>query len=358
MGFPGFSRLFPFLSFVRKRRTKNSLALARNSLLIILTFVSAGVAGAVAAIGTPNSHQTVNVVIGIPSTSFEFLPVIFANYSGYWKNYGVNVTLNVLQGESQMASAVSSGTVKIGVDTPFTVALLVSQSFAVRIVAQVSNQSDYVLVVTANQRYSTIDSLNNTSIGLIWGLGIVPQLVNNLGSNYSITLRQVRANDFSELVGDLMRNNTQSFITTYDNFYSLESTRPGTFKSVLNFSELYPHWKSETVVFARRDFINSSPVAVSDVLKGIFYAVNYLRSHPKEALSFASAHLGMSTAAANLTITRLLSEYQLNGVISVDGLSYALQFDEQAGIIPPQLITSSTLTVSQLYTNQFTPVRP
>lgn len=327
--------------------------------IIIVVIIVAAVVGVYYYFSTQNSSkQLENIQFGTSvAISEEFLPAYAALHGGFWKQQGLNVTIVPFQGDPAQMKAVTAGQIQFG-STGLEGGLIAATNGAqFKTVAVSLLQSDMVLIVANNSKYTSASQLTGATIG-VTSLGSLTDIMFHvLAKQYNFTIgtdiHEEALGGFGAQLAALTTNHTQGFFWTYDEGFALQDKNAG--KILVFMSNLLPTWITETL-YASDNMITNHPDTVKKVLQGWFNAVTYMKSNKTFAIQMTEQYMSVSSSVATQVVDRALFS---PGNFSSDGqfTSNAVQSMNYVSNLMISLnLASSLMPVDQYYTTQFVPV--
>ena len=358
---------------MKRKLNKSSLSVSTVTTVIVIVaiVIVAGVGGYLlysGSTGTSSSTSsststtttsTQSVTFGLSvAVTVEYLPEYVAAHGGFWNKLGLDVTLQPFQGDGAHMQAVSSGQVSIGEASYVGEINAQSNGVGITEVGMGLQQADMILIVSNTSHYTDASQLKGATIGVTSHGSATDMMFHLLAAHYNYTIgtdiKELALGGLTAQLAALTSNQTQGFFWTYEEGYQLESL--GQAKILLFMSQIIPSW-AENAIYATNSLISSNPTLVKNVLQGIYNAIAYLQSNKTYAIQETIAYLGLSSTAANQTVTEAFG----SGQFSTDGAftSAVIQGMNLVRSTMLQLNVSSSLpAVNTTYSNQFVPISP
>lgn len=303
------------------------------------------------------STSPTNVKFGLSvAITIEYLPEYIAAHGGFWAQQGLNVTLTPFQGDGAHMQGVSAGEVSIGEASYVGELNAISKGVPIKAVAMGLQQADMILIVGNNSHYTDASQLKGATIGVTTAGSATDMMFHLLAQHYNYTIgtdiHELAVGGLTAQLAALTTNKTQGFFWTYETGYQLQTK--GDAKILLFMSSIIPNW-AENTIYATNSLISSNPTLVQKVLQGVYNAIAYMTANKTYATVEAEQYLGLTPAAANLTMNEAFSsgQFSTNGAFDpaiVSGMNTA------RSLMLALNISSSLVPVDQSYTTQFVPV--
>ena len=306
---------------------------------------------------TSSSSSLTPVTFGLSvAITIEYLPEYVAAHGGFWKQLGLDVTLQPFQGDGAHMQAVSSGQVQIGEASYVGELNAISKNIPIKAVAMGLQQADMILIVSNTSKYTDPSQLKGATIGVTTAGSATDMMFHLLAAHYNFTIgtdiKELTAGGLQGQLAALTTNKTQGFFWTYETGYQLQTS--GDAKILLFMNKIIPNW-AENTIYATNSLISSNPTLVKNVLQGIYNALAYMEANKTYAVQQAEQYMSLSPQAANLTMTEAFA----SGQFSTDGnfTSQIIGGMNLARNLMLQLkISSSLVPVNQSFVMQFVPV--
>jgi len=248
-------------------------------------------------------------------------------------------------GSGDVIHALETGSIQIGIAGTDAIAVAISHGAPLVIVAtyRVTPAIREVLV-SPTSGITNITQLNGKTMALSKPGSLDAIAMLYLSSIYHINLTPVYVGSFSAQVASVVSGSAASTNVAIFDAASLVSN--GTLRSILTFEYPYPMFS----VVTTRSFAQQHPDAIRAVLAGLEYANSIYDSNPNNlTLNFISSYYHTLTPTVRDVLLHVV--FSTNGAINVTALNQLLTLYRQV-----KIITNSTLTVSDLYITDFSPV--
>ena len=297
---------------------------------------------------TPALVSSTPVIIGAVSASHPDMAAwaLLESNLSWLTRYDPNAKVQDFPGGSgDVIHALETGSIQIGIAGTDAIAVAISHGAPLVIVAtyRVTPAIREVLV-SPTSGITNITQLNGKTMALSKPGSLDAIAMLYLSSIYHINLTPVYVGSFSAQVASVVSGSAASTNVAIFDAASLVSN--GTLRSILTFEYPYPMFS----VVTTRSFAQQHPDAIRAVLAGLEYANSIYDSNPNNlTLNFISSYYHTLTPTVRDVLLHIV--FSTNGAINVTALNQLLTLYRQL-----KIITNNTLTVSDLYITDFSPV--
>lgn len=255
-----------------------------------LILALAGVACGILISGTSISQT--KLVIGLPvSTYGPFVPVYAARDLGIFAKNGVNVEISAFRGGAVAEEALTAGSVDFIDNAPFSVALAVKKGSKQKIVAaSVLTLKGWDIMVLSDSPIKTVKDLAGKNVAITAAGGLTDFYL-----KYATQQAGVQANAIpvggATLVPALKTKQVDAAVMHAPLPIALMLDKEG--RSIFDIETgVLPN--TPDVWVAKPELIDKNPKAIIAILKSIYQAVDYMKAHRAEGLTFFKKYSGES----------------------------------------------------------------
>jgi len=280
-------------------------------------------------------------------TNVEFSPlaVIFGPLFPVLKKYDPNINIQEFtRGSGELINAVVSGQVQIGIGSTDSVINAISKGLPLIIVAAFRDSPyERLVVVKADSNIYNISQLNGTTftataVGSFSDIS-VKYLINKFNLNVKIIY------GFSE-DGQMAAILTgQATAATINPFTSWALIKNGSIRVIYNFT--VGPWHS-TVIFTTKSYAEKHPEVIRAVLLGLFEAINIYYQNKNDSINYLNNYYKGLLDPSVINYMYNSIKLSRDGTINATALQIAINT-----LLQLRIITNSTLTAKDLYTDKF-----
>lgn len=286
--------------------------------------------------------------------ALPFLPLEVALAKGYLEDHGIELT-SVQLSPQAIPAALAGGQVDMSADVVYNIARYLESGVGVQLVSGLNENVDFVLVrnVTADLPdpgagddgwMDSFRALEGHTIG-------VPAKAGPVGLTLTALMSLAGVEEGSYTVIDTPGAATANALAANQvvavvsgGGYDLPLNEKGLGETIVNFSEDIPEIfdsQSSAAVFATDSFLSANPEAAARIQLAIADAVAFIQDEANidEVVSIA---LAASTPDSEGLQDKILT-YTFNSTLSVDGVTSALDWAEQAGITTKSIDAQTTI---------------
>jgi NitT/TauT family transport system substrate-binding protein len=255
-------------------------------------------------------------------SDLHHLPLWVALQNGYFKDYGVDVTIaGIFRAGPETMSAFSAG----GLDMAYvgiapTVTAVGNKTARVRVLAQVNTDGSAIVVAKTSPIQNILDLRGKTVA--VPGVSTVQDfLLRKALANSGLAINKVNIIVLKppEMIGALRTGQIDAFIAWEP--FPAKAVTSGVGRVLVTSKQIWPNHPC-CVLVADDNFIKNHPNQIKDVLKAHIRAIKFIKNHPEEAVSIAAKYTGMDKQTIRLALKNVTYTYQLN----VDGIREYARF--------------------------------
>lgn len=283
---------------------------------------------------------------------WTLLPPNIAVEQGLYARYGLDVEITTLTGDAKLQQALVSDSVDMGFGGGPTMAFAVKGSPIVAVAALVSSPNSFSVILPADSPIKQVAELKGRLLATATN-GSVPQwLIRRLSMHEGWGpdgIRTIATGAFEASLSATLTHQVDGFMGATEAGYQLEEKGKG--RILTGMAQYVPDFITQ-VIFARKSFAAEHPDRVERFLKGTFAAVAFMKHNRAKTTEIAMKDLHQSEAVMSKTY-----DYEVKSLID-DGV-----FDPKAvAMLKDSFIEMGILKEkpadAQLFTTQFTPVKP
>jgi len=295
----------------------------------------------------PITTEPVTIGTIAPRTNAEFLPVavIFGPLLPVLKKYDPNINIQEFtRGTAELINAVVGGQVQIAIGATDSVINAISKGLPLTIVAEFRlSPFERPVVVRADSNIYNITQLKGATYAATSPGSFSDITAKYLSSKFNLDLKVIYG--FSE-AGQLTAVLTGQATTTATTFVlALPFIKNGTIRVIYNFT-IGP-WPS-LVIFTTKSYAQTHPEVIRAVLLGLFEAVNIYYQNKNDSINYLINYYKglLDPSVINYMYNSII--LSRDGTINATALQIAINT-----LLQLRIITNSTLTAKDLYTDKF-----
>jgi NitT/TauT family transport system substrate-binding protein len=239
----------------------------------------------------PSGAQT-KIVIGLPvSTYGPFVPVYAARDLGIFAKNGANVEITAFRGGAVAQEALTAGSVDLIDNAPFNAALAVQKGVNQKIIAtSVLTLKGWHIMVLPTSPIKTTKDLVGKNVAVTAAGGLTDFYLKYAAQQAGVAVNAIPVGGAS-LVPALKGKQVDASTMHAPLPIALMLNNEG--RSIYDIEKGVPP-NTPDVWVAKQELIDKNPEAIAAVLKSIYQAVNYMKAHREEGLTFFKKYSGES----------------------------------------------------------------
>ncbi|MCH4815811.1 MAG: ABC transporter substrate-binding protein [Saccharolobus sp.] len=263
------------------------------------------------------------------------------------KEYDPNIKTQDFSTATLVIQGLESGTIQVGIISTDSIIVAISRGAPLVIVATYRiTPAARDLVVKASTPINNLYQLNNTDDAEP-SPGILPTITDEyLEYKYNLHFNFEYVGSFQGQIAALISDKaTFANVNPFDAYKLIQN---GTLKVVYSFSLKWPAYS----VVTTRSFLEQHPDAIKAVIMGLLKANDiYEANVNNQTINFLASYYGRIIGSNGAVVLFHNYTYSTNGAINVTALQILINTYREIGVI-----TNSTLTVNDTYTNEFVKV--
>jgi NitT/TauT family transport system substrate-binding protein len=262
------------------------------------------------------------VRIAYLQSDMSHLPLWVALQNGYFKDYGVDVTVaGIFRAGPEIMSAFSAGNLDVAyVGIAPTITAVANKTAQVRVLAQVDTNGSAIVVAKTSPIRSILDLRSKTVA--VPGVSTVQDfLLRKALANNGLPFNQVNIIVLKppEMIEALRTGQIDAFIA-WEPFPS-EAVTSGIGRVLVTSKQIWPNHPCCALV-ADDHFVKHDKNKLEAILKAHIKAIKFIKNHPEEAINIAAKYTGMNKKTIRLGLKNGTFTYQLN----VNGIEEYVRF--------------------------------
>ncbi|WP_338603072.1 ABC transporter substrate-binding protein [Sulfolobus tengchongensis] len=344
---------------MNNRKVKLGISKSILIMIVVIMIIVAVIGGTLGYYYTQKSSQVVTSVKPISTT-----PVTIGALQGNdpdisaWgftesqllpmlKEYDPNIKTQDFSTATLVIQGLESGTIQVGIISTDSIVVAISKGAPLVIVATYRvTPAVRDLVVNSKTPINSLFQLNNTEDAEP-SPGILPTITDEyLEYKYHLHFNFEYVGSFQGQIAALITGKaTFANVNPFDAYKLIQN---GTLKVVYSFSLKWPAYS----VVTSRSFLKEHPNAVRAVVMGLLKANQIYESNVNnQTVSFLASYYQRIIGSEGAIVLFKNYTYSTNGAINVTALQVLINTYREIGVI-----TNSTLTVNDTYTNEFVPI--
>jgi len=263
------------------------------------------------------------------------------------KQYDPNINLEDLASSGDVIHAVESGSVQIGIAGTDAITVAISRGAPLVIVATFRETPAFrSVVVSPKSNIATLNQLNGTTAADSSPGSLDDIATKYLASKFKLEFKVVYVGSFSAQVASVVSGSaTFTNVNPYDAMRLIEN---GTLKAIYNFSYPWPMFS----IFTTRSFLQQNPTAVKAAVMALLKGNQiYEENQNNETVNFLINYYKDIMSPSDAVQLFKIIKFSTNGAINATVLQILINT-----YIALNIITNTTITAKDVYTDQFVPV--
>jgi NitT/TauT family transport system substrate-binding protein len=290
------------------------------------------------------------VRVGCPTkTYFPTILALVARDKGLFAKEGLRPEITIYRGGAETFEAIAAGSADLGVVASPLVATARKRGVLTRIVGGVGDEwSGWILGVKAGSPIKTVKELDGKKVGITSAGSGTDTLALWAQSEHRVTFSRVPVGG-GGLVPNLLNDNLAAAVIYSPLSYQV--TSEGKVRALVDFAAAMPPnliggWAAtEKSLAERRGFILKA-------LNALYGALEYMRSHPDDAVQTIAANNELSPAIARMEFERTFLRLSRDGQTKLAAVEKALELAAASGV-------KDIAPASEVFQNlPITPTRP
>lgn len=231
-----------------------------------------------------------------------YLPALAAEEKGFWKEQGLEVEWAPFRTPTDLMQAAAGRTISIGLAGAVVVIPAAAAGVPMVIVGNLYPPSDFYMWVRGDSPYKDPKELKGAKIG-VQRFGTAPHVYARVVTKAAGVEKEVRfvgTGDIPETVAALRVKAVDAIVLTIYQLIKLKLT--GEARELARLADYLPKEWMDQVIFARKDFINSSPDVVRRVVKAVIRANNFALDNPAWTVEKLKALSGYPDDVAQMMV--------------------------------------------------------
>ena len=283
------------------------------------------------------------------ATSAANLPISFGIKKGFFAAEGIDLKVVTITGGVEAVTAAAAGEADLGgMGSPVLVGAVAGVPITI-VGAPPAKGQHFVLV--AKPQYKSFAELKGKPVspgapgqGTIQAFNVIAKAKGFKPSDF----QYVNAGGSANSLAALQAGKVEAVITTET--VGVKAELEGFGKVLERAADYFGHYE-HSFIFARNSFIKEKPEAVRAFLKAYLKTVEYLKSHPDEAIEFAITGLQQDPIPYKQIYSKEIPTWETSGRVDFVGTENAIRILKDLGDIDPH----STVTARQIVDEQFLP---
>ena len=264
------------------------------------------------------------------------------------KQYDPNINLEDFPaGSPAVIHAVESGSVQIGIAGPDAITVAISQGAPLVIVATF-RETPFIrgIEVRADSNITTLNQLNGTTAAVLAPGSLDDIALRILEINYHLKFKRVYVGSASAGIASVLSGSaTFAFLVPFDALKAVES---GKLKIIYNYTFQWPAYS----IFTTRSFLQQNPTAVKAAVMALLKGNQiYEENQNNETVNFLINYYKDIMSPSDAVQLFKIIKFSTNGAINATALQILINT-----YIALNIITNTTITAKDVYTDQFVPV--
>jgi len=264
------------------------------------------------------------------------------------KQYDPNIKFEDFPaGSGAVIHAVVSGSVQIGIAGTDAITVAISRGAPLVIVATFRETPAFrSVVVSPKSNIATLNQLNGTTAADSSPGSLDDIATKYLASKFKLEFKVVYVGSFSAQVASVLSGSaTFTNVNPYDAMRLIEN---GTLKAIYNFSYPWPMFS----IFTTRSFLQQNPTAVKAAVMALLKGNQiYEENQNNETVNFLINYYKDIMSPSDAVQLFKIIKFSTNGAINATALQILINT-----YIALNIITNTTITAKDVYTDQFVPV--
>lgn len=295
------------------------------------------------------SAEKLKVGSATRTSPWYYLPILAGQDAGFWKENGIEAEWVPFRSGSEMYRAVAAGSINIGFTSATAQLQAQARGVPTRIIAQVRSRDDFFVYLLSQSPRKGPRELKGARIGVSRFGGSEHAFGRSLAKALGLEgeVKFVSTGGIVESIASLKTGTIDAVILTPAQMLPLIVS--GQVRTLVSISDYHPKEWTSTVVYARKDFMESSRDTVRRAAKAIVAGMNYTDKNPAWAMGKMKAIGGYDDTGAKIMFDML--QLVTDGKINRKGLENVRNFLLEYGILPRDKAPS----LEEAYTAEFTP---
>jgi NitT/TauT family transport system substrate-binding protein len=310
------------------------------------------VALGVARVGTAGAQSATPVKVGhvVLGDLGVNVPTLIALEKGFFKQNGVDAEMITFKSGPDLLKGVMSGGADIGITGGTDPLVFRDRGSTIRMVATVTDKNHFTLTALPNVK--KLEDLKGGSIGVTavgantWVFGRM--IAKKMGWEPEKDIKLVGIGGVDAQAAALKRGEIQACIFG-DGGALLEAQGVG--HILMRLDEVTPKWIS-LCTYSTDELIKSKKDALTRTLRGLFQGARFFKENADEGVRIAVKGLGWPEQAVRRAYALHRPFLSVDGKIDLDALKFMQDTLIEVGVVKQRL------PLDQMYTAEFTPVKP
>lgn len=292
--------------------------------------------------------ERLRLASAIKDSAVYYLPALAGEEKGIWKANGLDVEWVPFRSTATMHQASAGGSIQVGMDSTFAHVPAQARGLPTVMVSSLHTAIATALWVPINSRINSPSDLKGAKLGVtsFGGTGHALAILFTKALGVDKDVKYVAVGTIPAQMASLKIGSTDAMTGFY--FTMLPLKDKGEVRPIADLEDyLKGQWISH-VLYARRDFVKSSPETVSRLIKGVLASLDFLRKERAWAVAKMMSEQNISKNGAEEMYGYL--KFATDGRISPAAAQNLANFLIEYGLVAKEKMPAA----EELYTARFT----
>lgn len=309
---------------------------------------SAAVQGASATPPASAPTSLTNVTLVNTKYDAELLPITAAIHNGYYKQHGINLTIDTVQTSTIATSALVSGRAQFGLMQAAFVVAGDAAGANMKMIGEVLDQLDYHIITAKGiTSLAQLAGKKMADPGPNNGNTATMEAVMDAAGIGAKKLTYVTVGVQAAILAAIEKNQAQVGLLV-DPFV-IEAKQAGL--NDLGLVTKYLPNNTAAAVAATQSYLSKNPALVRSFLAATLEGTKWAAQNPAAAIKLLETANGMSASVATASYNDVKDIYSLSGTVNGPAIQTWIQDAVQFGVM------SKPLPAASMYTNQYLPAQ-
>ncbi len=278
-------------------------------------------------------------------------PVDVGVEEGIFAEYGIEVEITTLNGDTKLQQALISDSVDVGLAGGTGMVFAVKGSPVVGIAALADAPRNFSIIVGPSSTIRSAKDMHNKLLGVSTVGSLVEWFAKHISTREgwgTDGIRTVATGGFEGTIAALKTGQIDGFTGATELGYQLEEKREG--KIIAGMEKFVPRFHTQ-VILAQQKTVREQPAVVERFLKGLFASVAFMKKNRDKTIEITSRVIHMSPAVITKTYDYEIAMLSDDGAFDAEALTVLKDSYRDMGLLP------DAPTDAQILTRQFVPVK-